>query len=101
MYYLLGRPTKLDPNIAIGSSDGCMGATTYISAKWSAAQLFSNIFNTLTAGLGRDDLIIRPSIWAGLIRACNNLDIFFIFWAFFNFDLEGINFDLKSINFQN
>ena len=29
-----------------------------------------------TAILGRDGFIMRASIWAGLIRACNNLGIF-------------------------
>ena len=58
-------------------------------------------FFILRAGLGRNDLIMRPSIWVDSICACNNLGIFFIFWAFFNYDLKGINFHLKNINFEN
>ena len=53
----------------------------------------------LSAGLGRDRLIAKSSMWVDPIRACNKLGIFFIFRAFFNFDLKVINFDLKGINF--
>ena len=42
----------------------------------------------LSQKLGRDGLIMRPSIWTGPIHTCNNI---LIFWAFFNFDLKGIN----------
>ena len=49
---------------------------------------FKSIF--LTQKLGQDGLIIRPSIWAGPIRACNNI---LIFWVFINYDLKDIDFE--------
>ena len=44
--------------------------------------------------LRRGGLIMRPSIWAGPIRACNNISIFLVF---INFDLKGINSDIFKV----
>ena len=75
---------------------------SHVSCLFSTYHVIKNKqLKIMAASLGRNDLIMRPSIWAGAIHACNNLGIFFIFWAIFNFDLKGINFDLKGISFQN
>ena len=53
----------------------------------------------ILAGLGRDDLIVRPSIWAGPIRACNNLCIF-SFSGYFSILILKVLILKKLINAQ-
>ena len=60
------------------------------------SEMVSPKFLCSPAGLGQDDLIMKPSIWAGSIRASYNLGIFLIFRAFSILILKVLILTLKD-----